>query len=125
MKRQLTNSILISLALLAQGAVAGAQELATSHKQTTSPATQPANLSVQPADKPVARINGTLLTDRDLTREMYTLFPYARQHGGDIPAELMPQLRAGALKMIEFEELVYQDAVRRGVTVPPAKLQKA
>ena len=104
--------------------VAGAQQLATSHKPTTS-ATQPANLSLQPTDKAVARINGTVLTDRDLTREMYTLFPYARQHGGDVPQELLPQLRAGALKMIEFEELVYQDALRRGVTVPPAKLQKA
>jgi parvulin-like peptidyl-prolyl isomerase len=58
-------------------------------------------------------------------REMYTLFPYARQHGGEIPAEFVPQLRAGALKMIVFEELVYQDAVRRGVTIAPARLQKA
>lgn len=144
MKRQLTNSILINLtlitaallfvALLTQVSGASAQELATSHKQTTkqttTAVTQPANpgltnLGLQPVDKPVARINGTLLTDRDLTREMYSLFPYARQHGGDIPQELLPQVRAGALKMIEFEELVYQDAVRRGVTVPPAKLQKA
>lgn len=130
MKRKLTNSILISLllmtaALLALVSVAGAQQLATSHKQTNAAATQPANLSLEPSDKPVARINGTVLTDRDLTREMYSLFPYARQHGGDIPAELLPQLRAGALKMIEFEELVYQDTVRRGLTVPPAKLQKA
>lgn len=126
MKRQPTNLTLIPLALilLALASAAGAQQLATSHKPTTS-ATQPANLSLQPTDKPVARINGTVLTDRDLTREMYTLFPYARQHGGDVPQELLPQLRAGALKMIEFEELVYQDAVRRGVTVPPARLQKA
>ena len=58
-------------------------------------------------------------------REMYSLFPYARQHNGQIPPEMEPQIRAGALKMIVFEELVYQDAVRRNVTVPAAKLQKA
>lgn len=124
MKRKLSNSILILLMLLVLASVAGAQ-LAASHKQTATAATQQANVSLQPADKPVARINGTVLTDRDLQREMFTLFPYARQHGGDIPQERLPQLRAGALKMIEFEELVYQDAVRRGLSVPPAKLQRA
>jgi parvulin-like peptidyl-prolyl isomerase len=79
----------------------------------------------QPTDRPVARVNGAVLTDRDLQREMYTLFPYAAQHNGQVPAELAPQIRQGALKMIVFEELVYQDAVRRQVTVPPAKLAKA
>lgn len=122
------RKLFISLTLLAAAASASAQ-LAASHTQTAAAAKQPPNGGVSslgvPTDKPVARINGKVLTDRDLTREMYTLFPYARQHGGEIPAELLPQLRAGALKMIEFEELVYQDAVRRGVTVPPAKLQKA
>jgi len=81
--------------------------------------------AVQVADKPVARVNGTVLTDRDLTREMYTLFPYAAQHNGQVPPELLPQIRQGALKMMVFEELLYQEAVRRQVTVPPAKLQKA
>lgn len=117
------HKLIISLTLFAAALSASAQ-MAVSHKQTTPTTAQP-NQIIQPTDKPVARINGKVLTDRDLTREMYTLFPYARQHGGDIPAELLPQLRAGALKMIEFEELVYQDAVRRGVTIPPAKLQKA
>ena len=28
--------------------------------------------------KPVARVNGSVLTDRDLLREMYIIFPYAR-----------------------------------------------
>ena len=120
------HKLLISLIVLAIWSAAGAQQMATSHKPTSvATASQPQpNLGVV-TDKPVARINGTVLTDRDLMREMYTLFPYARQHGGEVPAELLPQLRAGALKMIEFEELVYQDAVRRGVAVEPARLQKA
>ncbi len=84
------------------------------------------NLSpVKPvANKPVVRINGTELTDRDLLREMMTIFPYARQHNGFPKAE-EEKIRMGALRMIEFEELVYQQALRRGMTVPPAKLQKA
>jgi hypothetical protein len=75
--------------------------------------------------KPVARVNGTVLTDRDLLREMYTLFPYSRQHNGQVPPELEPQIRQGALKMIVFEELLYQEALRRNMAIPPAKLQKA
>jgi parvulin-like peptidyl-prolyl isomerase len=130
MKRRFSNPILISLAALAlaflnQATPGTAQQLAVSHAPTTAAtATQPP-AALQPSDKPVARVNGTVLTDRDLMREMYSLFPYARQHNGQIPPEMEPQIRAGALKMIVFEELVYQDAVRRNVTVPAAKLQKA
>jgi parvulin-like peptidyl-prolyl isomerase len=80
---------------------------------------------VQPVtNRPVVRINGTELTDRDLLREMLIIFPYARQHNGFPKAE-EPKIRMGALKMIEFEELVYQEAERRGMTVPSATLQKA
>jgi parvulin-like peptidyl-prolyl isomerase len=80
--------------------------------------------AMQVTNKPVVRINGTELTDRDLLREMLIIFPYARQHNGFPKAE-EPKIRMGALKMIEFEELVYQEAQRRGMTVPPATLQKA
>ena len=76
------------------------------------------------AAKPVARVNGAVLTDADLVREEYAIFPYARQHNG-IPKDLAPEIRAGALKMIIFEELVYQEALRRKMTVPAAKLQRA
>jgi len=128
MKPQPSHSILIPLALLgialpALAPVSTAQ-LAASHAQTTPAAPQPARI-IAPLDKPVARVNGTVLTDRDLLREMYTLFPYARQHNGEVPPEMVPELRAGALQMIVFEELVYQDAVERGVTVRPTKLEKA
>src|ERR1039458_6516723 len=37
--------------------------------------------------KPVARVNGAVLTDRDLQREMFSIFPYARQHNGNIRSE--------------------------------------
>jgi peptidyl-prolyl cis-trans isomerase SurA len=76
------------------------------------------------ADKPVARVNNAVLTGADLIREEYAIFPYAKQHNG-IPKDLEKQVRDGALKMIIFEELVYQEALRRKMTVPAAKMQLA
>jgi parvulin-like peptidyl-prolyl isomerase len=80
---------------------------------------------VLPAGNPVARVNGAVLTDRDLQREIFTIFPYARQHGGNVPKELEPDIRKGALQMIIFEELVYQEAQRRKISIPPARMSRA
>ena len=80
---------------------------------------------MQLTGKTVARVNGFVLTDRDLLREMYAIFPYARQHNGAFPQTMEPDIRRGALKMIEFEELVYQEALRRKMTVAPARLSQA
>ncbi len=126
---------ILSLAVLA---VAPALAQVASHAPTAvqpmvatsaAPAAAPAasvNLAPLQAitNRPVARINGTELTDRDLLREMLIIFPYARQHNGFPKAE-EPKIRMGALKMIEFEELVYQEAQRKEMTVPAATLQKA
>jgi peptidyl-prolyl cis-trans isomerase C len=99
-------------------------QLVSSHAPTA--AAEPLSTSPisQPAGKPVARVNGAELTDRDLLREEYTIFPYARQHKG-VPKGMEADIRAGAMKMIVFEELVYQEAERRKLTVPPARLQQA
>jgi peptidyl-prolyl cis-trans isomerase SurA len=80
--------------------------------------------ALQVSDKPVARVNGAVLTDRDLLREMYAIFPYAQQHNG-FPKAQEAAIRQGALEMIIFEELVYQEAVRRKLTVLPEKLNRA
>ncbi|HMK21106.1 MAG TPA: peptidyl-prolyl cis-trans isomerase [Terriglobales bacterium] len=100
-------------------------QLAVSHSTAAlaKPASQPA--VSEPAARPVARVNGSVLTDRDLRREMYTIFPYAGQHNGGFPKAMEADIRAGALKMIVFEELVYQEARRRGMTVPAAKMDRA
>jgi parvulin-like peptidyl-prolyl isomerase len=99
--------------------------VASSAATAAAPTASATMIPVQPVtNRPVVRINGTELTDRDLLREMLIIFPYARQHNGFPKAE-EPKIRMGALKMIEFEELVYQEAERRGMTVPPATLQKA
>jgi parvulin-like peptidyl-prolyl isomerase len=84
----------------------------------------PAASPFQVSDKPVARVNGSVLTDRDLLREMLQIFPYARQHNGFPKAE-EAAIRQGALQMIIFEELVYQEAQRRKLAVPPGQLQQA
>jgi parvulin-like peptidyl-prolyl isomerase len=94
-----------------------------SHGQTLM-AKQTAAPPPQVTGKPVARVNGRILTDQDLLREMYTIFPYAKQHNG-FPQEMEPGIRNGALKMIIFEELTYQDAQRRNMHVPADNLTKA
>jgi len=76
----------------------------------------------QVSDKAVARVNGAVLTDRDLLREMYAIFPYAQQHNG-FPKGQEAAIRQGALEMIIFEELVYQEAQRRKLVVPAEKLK--
>ena len=80
--------------------------------------------SMQVSGKPVARVNGSVLTDRDLLREMLAMFPYARVHNG-FPKGQEADIRRGALAMIEYEELVYQEAERRKMTIPAARLKKA
>jgi hypothetical protein len=122
MKAQIAISTLV---LAAMAVTATAQQMAVSHTPSTVVKQQAANPAFQATGKAVAKVNGTVLTDRDLQREMYTLFPYAAQHNGEIPPELLPQIRQGAMKMMVFEELLYQEAVRRQLSVPPAKLQKA
>ena len=91
---------------------------------STAPAPTGSVASMQVTGKPVARVNGAVLTDHDLLREMMTIFPYARTHNG-FPKEMEPSIRNGALKMIEFEELAYQEAERRKMTVPAARIDKA
>jgi parvulin-like peptidyl-prolyl isomerase len=83
------------------------------------------DIQIRATGRPVARVNGTVLTDGDLLREMFAIFPYARQHDGGFPKELEEGIRDGALKMIIFEELVYQEALRRGMNVSAPKLDKA
>jgi parvulin-like peptidyl-prolyl isomerase len=117
------KSLICSLFLLA---VATAYAQVASHAPTvfTPVPSDPALAPMTPTSQPVAHINGTVLTEADLVREEFAIFPYARQHNG-IPKELESQVRDGAEKMMIFEELVYQEALRRKMTVPPAKIQQS
>jgi len=115
---------LLCIALLIAFSPACAQ-LASSHAPTAAARQSSADTTLQPIGRPVARVNGAVLTDRDLVREMYTIFPYARQHNGSVPKAMEADIRAGALKMIIFEELVYQEAVRRKMTIAPPRMRRA
>ena len=59
--------------------------------------------ALQVTGKAVVKVNGAELTDRDLLREMFALFPYAKLHGG-FPKKEEKEIRQGALQMIIFEE---------------------
>lgn len=115
---------LIALLFAAAGTISA--QLMSSHAPSVKPDSAFDTTTLQqPAGKPVARVNGAVLTDFDLMNEMLTIFPYARQHNGGVPKAMEADIRKGAMQMIEFEELVYQEAVRRKMTVPPARMQKA
>lgn len=118
MKHALPISILLTLALSAASA-----QMA-SHAPTAAASGAPAQVAApQVSDKPVARVNGAVLTDRDLLREMYAIFPYAQQHNG-FPKAQEAAIRQGALEMIIFEELLYQEAERRKLNVPSETLRR-
>jgi peptidyl-prolyl cis-trans isomerase SurA len=123
--RQAKPKALVLLFLLAAVAPAWAQELAPSHTPSRPAGAFSGNTPLLPGARPVARVNGAVLTDRDLLREMYAIFPYARQHNGSFPKAMEADIRRGALKMIEFEELVYQEALHRKMTIASARLDKA
>jgi parvulin-like peptidyl-prolyl isomerase len=120
-------SLRVAALVLSIGCLPGMAQMASSHTPATTAAAPgaPASTASIPTDRPVARVNGVVLTDRDLMREMYAIFPYARQHNGGFPQAMEADIRKGALKMIEFEELVHQEAVRRGMTVEPVKVDRA
>ncbi|MGB7846447.1 MAG: SurA N-terminal domain-containing protein, partial [Candidatus Acidiferrum sp.] len=117
------KSLVVFALLLAAATIAAAQ--VSSHAPTgAAPQATPPNSAFQVSDKPVVRVNGAVLTDRDLLREMLQIFPYASQHNGFPKAE-EATIRQGALQMIIFEELVYQEAVGRKLTVPPQQTKQA
>jgi peptidyl-prolyl cis-trans isomerase SurA len=121
-KMPLANSKVLVLLLVAVAATASAQ--VASHTPTGAQPPSESSTMLQPVGRPVVRVNGAVLTDRDLLREMFTIFPYARVHNG-FPQGMEAGIRDGAMKMMIFEELVYQEAKGRNLTVAPADLARA
>ena len=104
------------------GSVVFAQTpLASSHAPS---AKNPAQDAFTDAMKPAVRVNGAVLTETDVVRQMYNIFPYARQHGG-FPKTMEADIRKGAIEMIIFEELLYQEAKRMKVPIAPERLSSA
>ncbi len=125
MKFRIGKSQILVLFLMMALAQTGLAQVA-SHAPVVvqPPSSSDVSVITPPVGRPVARVNGAVLTDRDLLREMLTIFPYARVHNG-FPKAMEADIRNGALKMIIFEELVYQEAKRRNMTIPPAELARA
>src|ERR1700741_2643398 len=119
MKRELPICALLLMSLTAAPAQF-ASHAPTAVAKTTAAQVVP----VQISDKPVARVNRAVLTDRALRREMYAIFPSAKQHNG-FPKAQEAAIRQGALEMIIFEELVYQEAERRKIAVPADRISRA
>ena len=89
--------------------VSAASAQVPSHTPSSAPEAFDSNPAFQPVGRAVVRVNGAVLTDRDLLREMFNIFPYARVHNG-FPKAMEADIRAGAMQMIIFEELVFQEA---------------
>jgi len=122
-----TGSAMLALALAlgcsAQVVASHAPTLTAPKAANTATATSPTPAPPS-SGNPVARVNGAVLTDRDLMREVEVIFPYAKIHNG-IPKDMEPEMRKGALDMIIFEELLYQEALREKRTVTPERLRSA
>jgi hypothetical protein len=112
---------MIAAALFCGSMVFGQAPLVSAHASASS---NPLPNAVSAALKPAVRVNGAVLTEADVVREMYTIFPYASQHGG-FPKPLEADIRKGAIEMIVFEELLYQESRRLRVPITPEQLSKA
>jgi parvulin-like peptidyl-prolyl isomerase len=108
-------------ALFCGSMVFGQAPLVSSHASTINNQTSGALAS---AMKPAVRVNDAVLTDADIVRQMYKIFPYASQHGG-FPKAMESDIRKGAIEMIIFEELVYQEARRMKIPIAPERLSRA
>jgi peptidyl-prolyl cis-trans isomerase SurA len=139
-KNKMRYQIKIAAVLLLTVTSASAQQMMSSHAPTTAAAAAPAPSAKYPAaaqavnsnvdassltvtGKAVVKVNDAVLTDRDLLREMFALFPYAKLHGG-FPKKEEPEIRQGAMQMIVFEELVYQESLRQKLAIAPARVTR-
>jgi hypothetical protein len=112
---------MMAAALFCGSMAFGQSPLASAHASTVG--SQPSR-AVSAAMKPAVRVNGAVLTEADVIREMYTIFPYARQHDG-VPKPMEADIRKGAIEMIVFEELLYQEAIKLKVPLGSGQLDKA
>jgi parvulin-like peptidyl-prolyl isomerase len=113
---------MMAAALFCGSIAFGQSSLVSSHTSTVG-GNSPQEVVSSPM-KLAVRVNGAVLTESDVVREMYTIFPYAGQHNG-VPKAMEADVRKGAIEMIIFEELLYQEARKLKVPVAPVQLSKA
>ena len=105
---------LIAIALVAMPATAR-QRAVAAHDTTAS---RPE------ASREVARVNGTRLMSDRLEAAVNALVPQESFHRS-VPADKLAAIREQALRSIVDGELIYQDGVRRGVTVRADEIDAA
>jgi parvulin-like peptidyl-prolyl isomerase len=115
------RSYMMAVALFCGSMVFGQTSLMSSHTSAVSNPTPSASTATM---KPAVRVNGAVLTEVDVVRQMYRIFPYASQHGG-FPKPMEGDIRNGAIEMIIFEELLYQEAGRLKIPIAPEQLSRA
>ena len=111
----------MAVTLFCGSTVFGQARLAPAHAPSVR---SPAPVALTATMKPAVRVNGAVLTEADVVREMYMIFPYASQHGG-FPKAMEADIRKGAIEMIVFEELLYQEAKRIKIPIAPEQLSGA
>ena len=110
----------VAVALLMLSSAGLAQAPVASHAPSLS-----TNVSAPAsAGAVVARVNGVVLTQADLSAQERVIFPYFRLHNGRIPPSAEPEIRREALHRLVLDELLYQEARRRNLQVPEGQIQK-
>jgi hypothetical protein len=112
---------MMAAALFCGSMVFGQTPLISSHISSVNNSTPSASTATM---KPAVRVNGAVLTEADVVRQMYRIFPYASQHGG-FPKAMESDIRNGAIEMVIFEELLYQESGRRKIPIAPEQLSGA
>lgn len=71
-----------------------------------------------------AEVNGVEITMHDLVREMNRVAPKYVKGDGNIPSATTKKIRKEALDNLIFIELAVQEAVKRGITVTPERVNE-
>ena len=74
----------------------------------------------QPPVTVVARVNGTPITEMELSQALTSAGPSAHARSPKLAAEV----RARALDELIVRELIYQEARRKGLSIPPAEIDR-
>jgi len=112
---------MVVVAVFCGSMVFGQTPMVSAHASTVN---NPVPGALPDTMKPAVRVNGAVLTEADVVREMYTIFPYAAQHDG-FPKALEADIRKGAIEMLIFEELLYQEAKRIRIPITSEQLSRA
>ncbi len=123
------NNIRKTLLILALGASPLAAQMAVSHAPTAAaaPAAAPApavNPDSPEMKKPVARVNGVAITAFDLMEQTQRIFPSYQMHGGKVPEKYQAEIHQKAIDQLIADELIYQNAKVKGITISPEETQK-